>query len=199
MGSWGEVAALATAVSVTTTLFLSLIWRMLDGRAAAWMPFGGDSYWRRGSAVYGGSTPPRAFCDLANTGDGDAFSVRVLGLGCAAELRGEWVAQRGRSRLVLVPKLASGEVVRAEFECDTEIWDRATVAIIWTASPTRLPWLTRRVHYIPLSRIADAPLLEEGDDDDAKVRDPREPDMPLRPRRWQIAQRIQFGRRLRNF
>lgn len=160
---WATIAGIATAVSVFVSLVFSLVWRFLDNRRAAWVVYDVVAKWEMSSNSRVKPGPPGAGATLANTGDGDAFTLTVKGLGCVA-----WLEPNGATlflhgpmpRDTLVPRLASGQATNLAVVAEPSAWDRAVVAVIWTASPTRFGWLSRRVDYIPLTRLAPKPELE---------------------------------------
>lgn len=159
---WAAIAAIATAVSVFVSLVFSLLWRFLDNRRAAWAVYDVEARWDSPGNDMVKALPPGAVVTLANTGDGDAFTLTLVGLGCVAWLEPNRMAlflQGPTPRNTLVPRLASGQATNLAVVAEPSAWNRAIVAVIWTASPTRFGWLSRRVDYIPLTRLAPMPVF----------------------------------------
>ncbi|WP_061960632.1 hypothetical protein [Demequina flava] len=163
--TFASVAAIATAVSVTATLVLSLFWRMLDGRRAEWVAHSSKSTWR-----YDGESPQSAAaaleCEVANTGDGDAYRVEVTGAGCQVFVQGEKrTSSHGfgswREQFALVPRMGSGDHFHLTVTCDPGVWHEARIVFTWTASPTRFRRLSRRMRTMRLSDVAPRPPLTE--------------------------------------
>lgn len=159
-GSWGQVAAIATAISVSVSLLVSIAWRFFDSRRASWAIFNEGASWDSPGNPKVKIPPPSVAASLANTGDGDAFTLTVVGLGCVA-----WLEPNQASlfvfgltpRRTLLPRLASGAVTNIAAFAEPSAWDEASIAVIWTVSPTRFRRLSRRVRYIPLTTLSRKP------------------------------------------
>ncbi len=166
--SLADIAGIATAVSVTVTLLLQLVWRFFDARRAVWENFGGFSVWAEKDG-FGNDQAPHVSATFTNVGDGDGLAVRITGLGCRvfiseARLR----SHQGRYRDAegsLLPRVEPGDEIDFLAYCEPSQWDVATIAITWTTSPARLRRLSRRVALISLSDVGPRPhLVRRGTD-----------------------------------
>lgn len=152
----GLAAGIATAAATVFSLLFSWLWRFMDRRRVAWVSFGGRSVW---IAEENDAGAPSADVEVANVGDGAAFEVRVVGLGCHVRLQGPPVKTRtlreGRDNLHLIPVVHPGDDFHLELFAEAADWERAAVALVWTASPM---WRRRRrVSLLPLATLAERP------------------------------------------
>lgn len=155
---WGAVVGISAVVSIVVGLAMQFLTR----RRASWTTYNVDARWEAPRNPNARLGPPVAVATLANTGDGDAFGLMVKGLGCVAwlEPNGETLFVQGPTpRETLLPRVASGQSTYLAVIAEPSGWDRASIAIIWTAPPTHFGWLSRRVDYIPLTRLATKPPL----------------------------------------
>jgi len=147
-GVVGTSAAVATAVSVGVTLWLSIRNRP-------------EPDW----AIVGHASRPN-FRDeeqrvglvgtLINAGDGAAFRVHLSGVNCEPALLGEEYGLVGdRPVMRFAPVVAPGEEWPIRLLAVQDQWDSASVRIEWTRSPTRLG--KRDKDQIPVREIADLP------------------------------------------
>lgn len=156
----GLASVVATAFSTLLALVFSMWWRFVDHRSAAWILYGGSSAWH-GHDPYSNLTHvPRAIAQIANSGAGSAFEVRVCGLGCRAQLESGEATRLGSRIIPLIPVLRSGELSHLVVYCAPEAWAQAGVAVTWR-EPGVLTSRSRHRLYVPrLTEITAAPSGE---------------------------------------
>lgn len=143
-------STIATAVATSAAVLASVWWRHHDRTQADWLITGANSVWvieRPGIAPW----PPHLRCRLMNSGDGTAYRLSLIGLGCApiANVVGGTVVTE------VHPVAGPGAAFDLEVYCEPELWDRATLRLEWVESPT---WKDK-VHYLdlPLAGLAAVP------------------------------------------
>jgi hypothetical protein len=155
----GVAAAVSTALATGVSTMAALWWRRQDRREADWAWFEASSQWVI-SDPYGNDRDPHAETTLANAGDGPAFRVEALGLGCTP-----WLYEERRSgdrsrrpHVPVIPVMQPGARMYLLVWCEPADWDAADVLISWTRSPTWKGHRNRIEFAIPLSDIAPRPV-----------------------------------------
>lgn len=130
MSDWsieGWAIALAWAPAVLTVL--GTVWTVHNRNTVALIWYDGAVRSPDG---------PTAQLTLANAGRGLALGVRVIGVGCHAQIDrpapDAWKSSTMPDRQVL-PAMATGEPVTVQIWCAPYMWARAELAVIWSPSP----------------------------------------------------------------
>lgn len=191
---WATVisaATVATGVATVVSACLTVVWRMLDRERVAWIAFDGYSAWHEGDSL-GSSTEPSASAEIANVGRGPGLAVRVVGLGCTAQLLGPHRPNSFRQEHSVMPALRVGEQVHVHVRCEPDNWEHAEVVISWTPA-VGLRRRRRKLYRVPLREVAARPRMTRSDPKTYRsqeapqqpgpglyLSEPRE-DLPLRP------------------
>lgn len=163
-----SVTGVATALATSISLLVNLWWRRIDRREADWITHGARAEWKIHDA-HGNNSPPHVSAHLDNVGDGPAFRVRVIGVGCHAYLATPYNPSSGRRKHELLSAVQPGAGTDLLAYCDPREWSRAFVVLTWVASPTRRRIRSRRSRAVPLSSISDPPVLVENEFDEVTL------------------------------
>lgn len=122
----------------------------MDQIRADWVFYGATSAWAGQEPLGPTNDIPRMYVDVANSGNGPGYEVRVLGLGCRARIARVKDNASLEKALDVIPVWPSSESYRIVVYCDPSEWDQARVALSWRQ---RGPWKLR-----PLGRWRDVAI-----------------------------------------
>jgi hypothetical protein len=196
-GFWpavGWAAAIAPALATGTSTMVAIRWWRVDMTRADFLPFAGMS--RRIAADRHGNAdgPPTAETEIANVGDGSAYRLSAVGIGCRAQIESAEVKGGGgsgyrvRDGFRVVARAEPGWLERLRVYCEAAVWGDAWAVLTWTESPTWRGRRSRRTAWLPLTDVAPRPTCgcretdeESGRSEFQARREPAGPVLPEAP------------------